>query len=299
MKGILLVDKPMDWTSSDVVAVIRRATGIRRCGHTGTLDPMVTGVLPICVGNATRISEFIMEQGKRYRAYLAFGKKTDSYDAYGTVLETCEIKSFQRDVIEEVLKKYTGEIKQKPPIYSAKWIDGKRLYQYALEGKEVDIPEYDVTVYSLDLIEMKDDGFIFDIHCSKGTYVRSLINDIGESLGTLAYMKDLVRTGVGAFTLDECISPDLIKTMPRDEIGSRLISIDQALSNLSRINILEEVTERLENGQKLNTAKIANEKSIVSGKFSDTYKVFCNGSFIGIGKIEKNILRMERVLSRD
>lgn len=299
MKGILLINKPSQMTSHDVVNIVRRKLNMKRIGHTGTLDPMVTGVLPICIGKATRVSEYIMEQGKKYRCVMAFGKSTSTYDSYGEDLAYSDITDFTKDEILEAFRHFTGKIEQIPPIYSAVKINGKKLYDYARNGKDIEIPSRMVNIYSLDLISIHGEEVQFDVHCSKGTYIRTLVNDMGIYLGTLAYMKDLVRTQVGNFNLADCISIDDFKESSLENISSRLINIEDSLYNLAKLNIDSDVKNRLINGQKINLNSIdfnleKNNNNIID---YDNILVLVKDEFIGIGKITENILKMERVLS--
>lgn len=299
MKGILLINKPSQMTSHDVVNIVRRKLNMKRIGHTGTLDPMVTGVLPICIGKATRVSEYIMEQGKKYRCVMAFGKSTSTYDSYGEDLAYSDITDFTKDEILEAFRHFTGKIEQVPPIYSAVKINGKKLYDYARNGKDIEIPSRMVNIYSLDLISIHGEEVQFDVHCSKGTYIRTLVNDMGIYLGTLAYMKDLVRTQVGNFNLADCISIDDFKESSLENISSRLINIEDSLYNLAKLNIDSDVKNRLINGQKINLNSIdfnleKNNNNIID---YDNILVLVKDEFIGIGKITENILKMERVLS--
>ena len=298
MKGILLINKDINMTSHDVVAILRRKLSMKRIGHTGTLDPMVTGVLPICIGTATRVSEYIMAQGKVYRCRMKFGKSTTTYDAYGEDLEYSDKIEFTKKEILEAFGHFTGQIEQKPPIYSAVKVKGKRLYSYARSMQEVDIPSRKVTIYSLDLISLEDDEIAFDIHCSKGTYVRSLVHDMGIFLGSRAYMKELVRTEVGRFRIEDCIPISDIKNMDIRDIEKDLVNTEDSLYNLAGISIEDDISSRLVNGQKINSNKIhyTIEKNYQDEIDYKNLKVFVRGEFLGIGKIANNILKMERVL---
>ena len=278
-------------TSHDVVNIVRRSCSMKRVGHTGTLDPMVKGVLPICIGKATRVSEFIMEQGKSYRGELTFGRSTTTYDAYGEETGLSDKKFFSKEEILEVFSKFEGEIEQVPPMYSAIKQDGKKLYDLARQGIEVERKKRLVTIYKLDVLEIKDDKVEFLVHCSKGTYIRSLVVDIAKELNTLAYMSHLERVSVGRFNLEDTIDINDIKTMDKEEIFARLIPIEDSLYNLEEIRMDKELKNRLLNGQKINLS--AFDKEEANREF---IKVFSNDEFLGIGSIKKNILKMERVL---
>lgn len=290
-KGILLVNKDINMTSHDVVNIVRRSCCMKRVGHTGTLDPMVKGVLPICIGKATRVSEFIMEQGKSYRGELTFGRSTTTYDAYGEETGLSDKKFFSKEEILEAFSKFEGEIEQVPPMYSAIKQDGKKLYDLARQGIEVERKKRLVTIYKFDVLEIKDDKVEFLVHCSKGTYIRSLVVDIAKELNTLAYMSHLERVSVGRFNLEDTIDINDIKTMDKEEIFARLIPIEDSLYNLEEIRMDKDLKNRLLNGQKINLSAFDKEKAD-----REFIKVFSNDEFLGIGSIKKNILKMERVL---
>lgn len=207
--GILILNKPQEWTSSDCVAICRRALkckGIKKVGHGGTLDPMATGVLPIFVGQATRIMEYLDLDDKTYRCTAQLGKVTDTLDIWGEVLETRDFSDVSELDVAEGLESFVGWIEQTPPKYSAVRINGKRLYEYAYKGQEisVDITKRIVNVSDIDLIsiDMKKGEFVFDVTCSKGTYIRSICSDLGDQLGCGCVMTGLERTRVGNIGLD-------------------------------------------------------------------------------------------------
>ncbi len=208
MQGFLNVYKPRGMTSHDVVAVLRRVTKIKQIGHTGTLDPFAEGVLPICIGKATRLIEYLTDD-KAYIATLQFGKTTDTYDIEGQIISQSD-KKVSKDDIVNVLKKYQGEIEQVPPIYSALKVNGKKLYEYAREGKDVEIKSRKVIIEKIDLLSFDDELQQAEIYvkCSKGTYIRSLGFDIGNDLTCGAYLSKLIRVQAGDFKLDESIKLD-------------------------------------------------------------------------------------------
>lgn len=208
MQGFLNVYKPKGMTSHDVVAVLRRVTKIKQIGHTGTLDPFAEGVLPICIGKATRLIEYLADD-KAYIATLQFGKTTDTYDIEGQFVSQSDKKVSKDDVIN-ILKKYEGEIEQVPPIYSALKVNGKKLYEYAREGKDVEIKSRKVVIEKIELLSFDDELQQAEIYvkCSKGTYIRSLGFDIGNDLEAGAYLSKLVRVQAGDFKLDDSIKLD-------------------------------------------------------------------------------------------
>lgn len=292
--GILIVNKDKGFTSHDVVSILRKKLNFKKIGHTGTLDPMATGVLPICISNATRISEYIMNQGKSYVAEFRFGELRDTYDITGEVIKTSENINFSKEEIREVLNNFMGEIDQIPPIYSAIKVDGKKLYQYARENKDVKITSRKVKIYRLELLDYSNGIVKIEVECSKGTYIRSLIHDIGIKLNSYATMTSLVRTRVGNFKLEDSINIDNIQKMTSYDLQKNFVDIEDALFNLPKITIKDELFDRLRNGQRININSIED----INGDIVQ-YKDICvivQGIFLGIGKIKEDILKMEKVL---
>jgi tRNA pseudouridine55 synthase len=207
VSGVLVVDKPIGLTSHDVVQIIRRGTGIRRAGHTGTLDPRASGVLVILIGPAVRLSEFVSASDKRYQATIRLGSSTDTYDEEGVVTDsaTVNVDDISEEYFDEVLQRFVGEIEQVPPPYSAVKVQGRKAYDMAREGEEVDLEPRIIKVYSLEVLEWAPPEVVIDVYCSSGTYVRSLANDLGKSLGTGAYLVGLRRTKSGRFTLRDAV----------------------------------------------------------------------------------------------
>ena len=196
MDGILIVDKEQNWTSHDVVAKLRGILGIKKIGHTGTLDPMATGVLPICIGKATKLCEYLTNADKVYRCTIKFGKATTTQDAWGEV-QKISLKRPDLEMFRNVLMNFKGEQKQVPPMYSAIKIKGQKLYQLAQQGKIIERPSRNITFYDFKILSFTQDVAEFECHCSKGTYMRTLCHDIGEIIGSYAYMSDLKRISSG------------------------------------------------------------------------------------------------------
>lgn len=201
--GFVVIEKPAGVTSHDVVGAVRRMTGERRVGHAGTLDPAAVGVLPIAVGLATRTVEYLSESSKGYLAEITFGVTTDSLDGDGTVTESFDVSELGLAQIESVLPTFRGPILQVPPMHSAIKIDGRPLYERARQGEVLELDARDVTIHALDIVSWEHPVLELHIHCSKGTYVRSLARDLGEAVGAGAYMSNLVRVSTGPFTLDD------------------------------------------------------------------------------------------------
>lgn len=281
MDGILNILKPPGMTSFDIVGYLRGITRIKKIGHTGTLDPAAVGVLPVCIGRATKAIEYLMEKDKEYRAELILGITTDTQDSTGTVMKSAEV-NVTSDEFECALGEFVGEIKQIPPMYSAVKIGGKKLYELAREGKTIDRPERSVTIHSIEIVKplsRYDDGSfraIIDVKCTKGTYIRTLINDIGDRLLVGACMSFLVRKGTGGFNLNEALTLEEINSLHREGLlAEKLISPDRVFTNLpeARLGTIEE--KAYLNGQFIE----------YSGNVGELYRVYGEKGFLGIGKL--------------
>lgn len=232
MDGIILINKPAGMTSHDVVNKLRKILKTKKVGHCGTLDPDATGVLVVCINKATKVLQFLTSENKEYIATLCLGTSTDTYDASGTVLKQKEYQPLNNDKIIEIISTFLGEQVQKPPMYSAIKVNGKKLYEYARAGESVEIPTRTVTINYLDVLEIKDNLIKFKVGCSKGTYIRSLCFDIALALGYPGHMKNLVRTKSGNFALEKCY------TLEQIEKGDfTVIGLEEALSNYKKIVI--------------------------------------------------------------
>ncbi len=205
VSGVLVIDKPVGMTSHDVVQIVRRGTGIRRAGHTGTLDPRASGVLVVLIGPAVRLSEFVSASDKRYQATLRLGASTNTYDAEGTITQTTSPDDITEEQFEEALKQFVGEIEQVPPPYSAVKVKGRKAYELSRKGKTVELPPRKIHVYNLELLEWVPPEAVVDVYCSSGTYVRSLAHDLGNALGCGAHLVGLRRTKSGHFTLRDAV----------------------------------------------------------------------------------------------
>lgn len=285
MNGIINVLKPPGMTSHDVVSFMRKVLNIRKIGHTGTLDPEAAGVLPICIGKATKVAQYLTDKQKRYRASIKFGTVTDTCDGYGSILKQSGPVSIDRPELEEALKRFEGTISQRPPIYSALKVNGKKLYEYAREGKEVRIEERPVEIYEIKLIDMlSEDEAIIDVHCSKGTYIRTLCYDIGEALGCGAYMSQLVRLESSPFTIEEANTLEEIKAAASEKnIGSILQSVELLFRQYKAVAIKESALESIMNGNPLF------EQGVQSGFRSlaenDDVRIASEEGFLGIGTV--------------
>ena len=253
ISGVLVVDKPVGMTSHDVVQVIRNGTGIRRAGHTGTLDPRASGVLVILIGPAVRLSEFVSASDKRYQAIIRLGGSTDTYDANGSYTRSSLTPvSVTETQFEEALKKFIGEIEQTPPPYSAIKVKGRRAYDMAREGEEVELAPRMIQVYHLDVLEWAPPEVVVDVHCSSGTYVRSLANDLGNILGCGAYLVGLRRTKSGRFSLRDAVP--LRKLQEAFTAGNwyqYLIPAAEALGDWPSVDLDPDQVEAIRHGHRI------------------------------------------------
>ena len=235
MDGIILINKPAGMTSHDVVNKLRKILHTNKVGHCGTLDPDATGVLVVCINKATKVLQFLTSESKEYVATLNLGVSTDTYDASGKVLETKEYQKIDDDKIIACLKSFIGKQEQKPPLYSAIKIKGKKLYEYARSGENVEVPTRVVTIDYIDVLEIKENLIKFKVGCSKGTYIRSLCFDIAAKLGYPGHMQDLIRTKSGKFALNDCF------TLEEIEAGKfNCLSIETALSDFKQLEVEDE-----------------------------------------------------------
>jgi len=255
ISGVLVVDKPVGMTSHDVVQTIRNGTGLRRAGHTGTLDPRASGVLVILVGPAVRLSEFVSASDKRYQAIIRLGGTTDTFDADGKFTRQDQPVNVTEEQFEKVLKTFVGEIEQTPPPYSAVKVQGRKAYEMARQGEEVDLAPRKITVHHLEVLEWAPPEVVVDVHCSSGTYVRSLANDLGNTLGCGAYLVGLRRTKSGRFSLRDAVP--LRKLQEAFTAGNwyqYLIPAAEALGDWSAIELSPDEVEEVRHGHRVKAA---------------------------------------------
>ncbi len=292
MNGIINFNKPKGMTSHDAVYYFRRLLKIKKIGHTGTLDPDATGVLPICIGKATRVSEYLLNEDKEYIGQLTLGTETDTQDSSGEVINTSSFSVTEKDIINS-FNKYKGKIDQIPPMYSAVRHKGRKLYELAREGIVVERKARQVFIYDLKILNIENNKKItFYTKCSKGTYIRTLCNDIGRDLQTYGHMSDLKRVGVGKFKIDESLSKDYLDTIDIDKIYDLILPIDMALDSLGEVRIDKIFFNKIINGViiPIESSDLDMEKS---------YRVYCDSKFIGVGKIitkdNKKYIKMNKV----
>ena len=280
MTGFIILDKPEGITSFIGGAIVRRVTGEKKTGHTGTLDPMATGVLPVAVGNATRFIELLPSHDKGYRASFRLGMTTDTLDITGAVLSTSDDIPGE-EAVKDAIAHFRGEIEQLPPMYSAIKKDGKRLYELARQGIEVKREKRKITIYNCDFISFKDGEYTIDVKCSKGTYIRSLIADIGDMLGCGAVMTKLRRTLSNGFSIDEAHTEEELKGT--DNVAQFLIPVDKALEAYPAIKVSEAQAKRFRNGGELDSARLHSKLS------PSLYRVYSpENAFLGLGEYREN-----------
>lgn len=234
--GIINVNKPADWTSHDCVAVMRKVLGIKKVGHTGTLDPMATGVLPVCVGSATRIMEYLDLDFKTYECEMELGLESDTLDIWGEVTSRAEAVCVNEEQVRQAFASFSGRVSQIPPKFSALKVDGKKLYQYARAGEEVEIKPRDIFIQELKILKMdlENRKIIWQVTCSKGTYIRSICRDVGRLLGCGAVMSGLRRLSSGVFSIEQAVDIRDIREMDREEVEKLLLAIDYPLVHFGK-----------------------------------------------------------------
>ena len=291
MNGVINIYKNTGMTSFDVVAMVRRVAKMKKVGHTGTLDPAASGVLPVCLGKATKIIDYIMENKKVYRVNLKLGMVTDTYDLEGEVLREEDASHITKDEILNCINSFVGTIDQVPPMYSALKQNGVRLYELARQGIEVHREARKITIYSIENIKIEsNDNIQMDVCCSKGTYIRSLCYDIGEKLNVGATMTALERIQNGPFTKEEAIN---IEDLSEELLEKHIISIEKALDSFEKITVNEKFGKLLRNGVKVFDNRMYSEEV----EFNKLYRVYeDNGVFLGLGKRDEKRFKLEKLL---
>ena len=275
--GIIIIDKPRDWTSQDVAARLRRVFATKRIGHGGTLDPMATGVLPIFVGRATRAVEFFEQAQKEYIATLRLGLMTDTEDTTGNVLETRPV-NVTRAEVETVLSRFLGKQQQLPPMYSAVKIQGKKLYELARQGKTVERQPRQIEIFTLKLLEAREDEYDLRVSCSKGTYIRTLCKDIGQALGCGGCMAQLRRVTAGEYTIAEAVPLQVL--LETEDPGQYLRGVDTMFRNYPEVRLTPNQETRCRNGNSF-TVNLA----------EGTYRAYSQGGeFLMLAKVEDGVM---------
>lgn len=289
MNGVINVIKNTGMTSFDVVAKVRRIAKEKKVGHTGTLDPEASGVLPICLGKATKIIDYMMENEKAYRVSFKLGIVTDTYDLEGKIISERDASNISKKEIMKAISEFIGNIKQVPPMYSALKQNGVRLYELARKGIEVEREARDIIIYKIENIDIQDE-ITMDVYCSKGTYIRSLCFDIGEKLNVGATMTKLCRMKNGNFILQNGVN---IEDLNEDNIKNNIMSIEEALYRFDKIIINNKFTKLLVNGVKVYDKRLCKD-SLEDNKL---YRVYDDlNTFIGLGKKDDNGFKIEKLL---
>lgn len=286
MNGIIVINKPKECTSHDVVYQVKKIVN-EKVGHTGTLDPMATGVLPLLIGKGTLCSKYLINHNKIYEVTLQLGKRTETADTEGKVIEEKEVTDLMLEEknIKNILKSFLGKQEQIPPIYSAIKVNGKKLYEYARKGQEVEIKPRKIEIYEINLIkiDIKAKQIEFKVHCSKGTYIRSLCEDVAKKIGAVGYMCALNRTKVGEFSIEQAITIEELKNTNKENLP--IITIEKLFEKHNSINLEEQKLKLLLNGVKLKRK----EKDGI-------YRIYNNKKFIGIGVIKNQLLKRDIII---
>lgn len=285
MDGIIIINKPKNCTSHDIVRKAKKILN-EKVGHTGTLDPNATGVLPLLVGKGTGLSKYLIDHDKTYEAVLKLGEKTDTADIEGNVVEIKEIKqeSLEKKNIEKIFKELIGKQQQIPPMYSAIKVNGKKLYEYARSGENIKIEPRTIEIYDLELINIDTEKkeITYKVHCSKGTYIRTLCEKIAEKLDTVGYMKELKRTQVGEFKIENSVTIEELDS----KIEKNFITIEKYFWEKPNIELKESKLKLFLNGVQLNY-------NLEDG----IYKIYCSKKFVGNGTVKNNLLKRDIILN--
>ena len=283
--GVLVVDKPKGPTSHDVVERVRKALGGVKAGHTGTLDPMATGVLPVCVGEATKLAQFILEKDKAYEAVVHLGVETDTLDAEGKVVAEAPVPALSREQLEAALSRFKGTFEQKPPMFSAVKVGGKRLYELARAGEEVERPSRTVTVHQLTLLDFTSNELQLSLRCSKGFFVRSLASELGKALGCGAHLKALRRTATGPFTLEQAVPLAKLEALG-PAAADKLVPMGEALKEMPALTVSEAVAPKVLHGGVVELSGPPGLHRILSP----------SGELLAIAEIDRGRLKYRRVM---
>ncbi|CAG4891170.1 tRNA pseudouridine(55) synthase TruB [Paraburkholderia saeva] len=293
LDGVLLLDKPIGLSSNDALIRAKRLYLAKKAGHTGTLDPLASGLLPLCFGEATKFSQDLLEADKTYEATMRLGIRTTTGDAEGEAVETREVACDEAAVIE-AMARFRGDIVQIPPMYSALKRDGKPLYEYARAGQVVEREGRHVTIHVLELIACALPDVTFRVTCSKGTYVRTLAEDIGAALACGAHLVALRRTGVGALTLEHAVTLDALSDATESARDAWLQPVDALLSTFPEVQLDAEATRRFLHGQRLRLDELAISQDVLNA--SPRMRVYGEGRLLGVAKAGEGVLAPERLV---
>lgn len=284
MDGIIIINKPKNYTSHDIVRKAKKLLN-EKVGHTGTLDPNATGVLPLLIGKGTLLSKYLIEHDKIYEAVLKLGEKTDTADGEGKVLESQNVEQsiLKKENIEKIFNNLEGKQEQIPPMYSAIKLNGKKLYEYARKGIEVEVKPRTIEIYKLELIKVENMEITFRVSCSKGTYIRTLCEKIAEELGAIGYMKDLKRIQVGEFNIKDSITIEELEN--QEIVSNKFITIEKYFNDYEKIVLNERKLQLFLNGVQL-TYELKD----------GIYKIYKENEFVGIGTVKNKLLKRDIIL---
>ena len=292
MNGIIVINKPRDFTSQDVVSKTKKILNIKKAGHIGTLDPLAEGVLPVLLGDCTKLSKYLIDHDKTYIATLKLGEITDTGDLEGNIIEKKEVpeKSFLEENICNILKSFLGKQEQTPPMYSAIKVNGKKLYEYARNGEAVEIPKREIEIFDIELLKLdfENKEILFKVSCSKGTYIRTLCEDIAQRLGTLGYMKSLQRVIVGEFDIKNSVTFEELETNKNDIqfLEKNILKMEDVFKMYPKISLNKRKKELFLNGVMLTFEK---EEGI--------YNIYdFENKYIGLGIVKNNLLKRDVII---
>lgn len=288
MDGIIIINKPKKHTSHDIVNIVRKNFNTKKVGHTGTLDPNATGVLPLLVGDATKISKYLINHDKEYEVVLKLGVKTDTADAEGNIIKQEQVNLTNKNLIINIVKSFEGKQEQVPPMYSAIKVNGKKMYEYARKGEKIDLKPRHIEIYNMQVINIEKDEVFFKVSCSKGTYIRSLCEDIAKKIGTVGYMKELNRIKVGSFDLNDSISLEDIGN--KQILNEKIITIQKFFEDKENIKLQKKQFEKFLNGVSINC------ENCVDG----IYNIYNESDqYVGIGVMNNCKLKRDIILTHN
>ncbi len=275
--GIILLDKRLGVSSNKALQEVRRLFNANKAGHTGSLDPLATGLLPLCFGEATKVSAMMLDDNKRYLATVKLGVMTDTGDSEGKVIEQKPVPELSTESINNCLNSFVGEIEQVPPMYSALKYNGRKLYELAREGKTVERKARKITIFELKLLDFTGDTLILDVFCSKGTYIRSLAEDIGSKLGCGGTIIGLRRTQAGQFKIADALTIEQCQAMSIEQLNSSLLAVDEPLQAIPKVNLTDRQAELIKHGQQIDYQ--ADQGNV---------RMYCEQVFLGLGEMLMN-----------
>lgn len=272
--GIILLDKRIGVSSNQALQEIRRLLNANKAGHTGALDPLATGLLPLCFGEATKVSAMMLDDDKRYTVTLRLGVMTDTGDSEGKIVAEMPLPEFDETLLRQCLQQFLGAIEQVPPMYSALKHQGKKLYELAREGITIEREPRKITIYQLELLDFDQEQITLDVHCSKGTYIRSLAEDLGQALGSCATVTALRRTAAGMFAIGQAHTREQLQAMDSQQLAEIMIAVDAPLAGIPAIDLSADQALRIQQGQQIHTEH----------KLGGKVRIYCQRSFLGLGE---------------